>query len=522
MIEEIHVAFAGQHQPSSGHFAELVNRGWNLLKAGQLYEAEAVCRTAIADTPDDPSAWMTLGWALMQQERFEDAINAFDRVLHNTHPGDGSALHALAVHALVSKVLALFRLRRYQAAAAVFERFQERVDPSEPAALRSLAVILYSLNGSLLAISNQPEEAIAAWDRVVKYVRVDDPPDLRGVAVESLDVKGDILTEMDRHEDAEATWERIVDYVRVDDPSDLRHKATKLLSAKSDALAKLNRHEEAIAAWDRVVEYVRIDDPPELRRKAVQALFGKVNHLLNLMRHRELGSVLLSISDYVHPDDSTDLRHTVATALANGGGLLNVLREWGKAEVLCKRATNIEPTNAESWRILAEAILGQDNSTRLAEAEDCARRAVALTLDDSGALHTLSDVLACRSNWTEALDLLEHSLRTGGGDFQRHEWPGLTDSLIEAIAAGYGTRVKQMMEGTKLVEMMEPLLACSKGAVGRRTRTPACRDHGGRGWTSNESLPVVPNSLQSYAGLNEMIEIPNLLNPRSGVRGEPP
>ena len=53
--------------------------------------------------------------------------------------------------------------------------------------------------------------------------------------------------------------------------------------------------------------------------------------------------------------------------------------------------------------------------------------------------------------------MLEHSLRTGGGDFQRHEWLGLTDSLIEAIAAGHGTRVKQMMEGTKLVEMMEPL-----------------------------------------------------------------
>lgn len=104
----------------------------------------------------------------------------------------------------------------------------------------------------------------------------------------------------------------------------------------------------------------------------------------------------------------------------------------------------------------ALAALRADDS-RLPEAEECARRAIELAPKNPSAFHTLSDVLACRGQWTEALGRIEHALRLGGDDFQKQDWPGLTESLIWAVAAGHGPRVKRIMEEAGLAEPMEPL-----------------------------------------------------------------
>ncbi len=147
-------------------------------------------------------------------------------------------------------------------------------------------------------------------------------------------------------------------------------------------------------------------------------------------------------------------------------GLLNMHGRYGEAEAACRKATDIEPMHHESWRVLAEAILCQDDDARLPEAEDCARRAVELAPENPGALHTLSDVLACRGNWTEALDRLAYALHIGGDVFQEKEWPGLTESLIQAVAAGHGSRVKRMMEEAGLTEPMEPLWHAIRAELG--------------------------------------------------------
>ena len=147
-------------------------------------------------------------------------------------------------------------------------------------------------------------------------------------------------------------------------------------------------------------------------------------------------------------------------------GLLNMHGRYGEAEAARRRTTDIEPMHHESWRVLAEAILYQDDDARLPEAEDCARRAVELAPENPGALHTLSDVLACRGNWTEALDRLAYALHIGGDVFQEKEWPGLTESLIPAVAAGHGSRVKRMMEEAGLTEPMEPLWHATRAELG--------------------------------------------------------
>ena len=64
------------------------------------------------------------------------------------------------------------------------------------------------------------------------------------------------------------------------------------------------------------------------------------------------------------------------------------------------------------------------------------------------------------------MDRLAHALHIGGDVFQEKEWPGLTESLIPAVAAGHGSRVKRMMEEAGLTEPMEPLWHAIRAELG--------------------------------------------------------
>ena len=152
--------------------------------------------------------------------------------------------------------------------------------------------------------------------------------------------------------------------------------------------------------------------------------------------------------------------------LTVGSGRLYLHGKFEEAEAACRKAVDLEPENGKSWSVLAQAILFQKDDARLPEAEACARRAVEIAPEDPSAFRTLSDVLAWRGQWGESLDQLEHALDIGGGNFWEREWAGLTESLIPAVAAGHGRRVKQMMESAGLVEPMEPLWHAIRAELG--------------------------------------------------------
>ena len=277
---------------------------------------------------------------------------------------------------------------------------------------------------------------------------------------------GLVLHQEERFEDAITAFDRILEYVRPDDPVEPRQWAARALNAKGDILAKLERHEEAIVTWERVADYVRVEDPKELRYLALWALHSEATLPFELKRYEEKGAIVRRSSEYIRPDDPLEPRRAVAMMLVASSDLSNLLGRHEKAEADCRRATDIEPTYDEAWCVLATAILGQGDDTRLSEAEECARRAVELAPKNPRAFHTLSDVLAHRGQWTEALDQIENALRLGGDDFQKQEWPGLTESLIWAVAAGHGPRVKRMMEEAGLAEPMEPLWHAVRAELG--------------------------------------------------------
>ena len=363
------------------------------------------------------------GSTLLEDGRFKDAIAVFERILEHSRPHDSLKLRSVAAAALASKGLAFFQLERHEDAIATWEQASEYIRLDDSVELRNMAACVHKINSMALTELGHHEEAIAARQLVSEYVRPDDPLELRRTAAEALNAQGDVLAKLERNEEAAAAWERATEYVGVEDPLELRYGAIRALGGKATSLGKLERYEDGVATWQRASEYVRLDDPPELC-------------------------------------------HAVAKSLIASSRVFNLLGRHEKAEAACRRATDIEPTYDEAWRALATAILDQNDDARLPEAEECARRAIELAPKNPSAFQTLSDVLARRGQWTEALDRIEHALRLGGGDFQEQAWPGLTESLIWASATGHGPRVKRIMEESGLAEPMEPLWHAVRAELG--------------------------------------------------------
>ena len=454
VVGKIQEVFADQDRALLNRFDENIS---SLTKAGWITDLEMVLRKTTEVFPDNLFVWLLIGVALVEDKRFEDAILVFDYVLEHVSQDDPPYGRAMAGGALAGKGNAFLQLKRYEDALLAFDRILEHASQDDPPYGRAMAGGALACKGDAFFQLKRYEEAISSLSQVSEYIRPDDPVVSRKAAALAYELNGRALTELDRHEEALAAWQRVTEYVRQDDPVEPRQWAAKALNAQGDILAKLERNEEAAAAWERATEYVRAEDPKELRYLAFGALHRKSTLLSELKRYEEEGTIWRRSSEYIRPDDPIEPRRAVAMGLAASGGLSNLLGRHEGAEADCRRAIDIEPTYDEAWCVLATAILDQGDDARLPEAEECARHAIELAPKNPSAFHTLSDVLACRGQWTEALDQIEYALRIGGSNFQEKAWPGLTESLIWAVATGHGPRVKRIMEEAELAEPMEPL-----------------------------------------------------------------
>ena len=432
VAEKIESAFFAQHPQKTPLLGELMQRGDDHFHADQFTEAEEVFREALAIRPDSLRARWKLGMSLYMGGKNEDAIVALKHFLEQLRPTGSAASRTLIVFGLVFKSIACSRLGRFEDAAEDLKRVSGYVNPEAPADdLRGFAAVAYKQYGHALADSGRLEESITALRLAAQFVCLDDSSEMRHIAAGALMTKGEILS-------------------------------------------KLENHSEAMGAWDQVTEYVRTEDPVELRNVAVRTLGKKFGAMLpaEVVGDTTRDSVESSIAavelmaEYVRPDDATELRDPVSRVLSRMGMLLNVFERFGRAEAVCRKATDINPSDAESWCVLAEAILRQEDDARLSEAEDCARRAVDLDSENPIAIRTLSDVLACLEKWTEALDWLERSLLVGIEELPRSNMLGLTKSLTCAVAAGHGKRVKRLMEDASLTESMEPLWHAVRAELG--------------------------------------------------------
>ena len=464
IVQTIREEFAENEKAS--RFEEWMKRALKFNQAGCFEDAEAALRKALEIQPDNIAAWLRLGSALLSQDRSEEAVAALDCVLEGVRSEDPDEFRILTFTALLLKGMAVVELAQREDAISVFEQASGYVDQDDSLKLRHAAASTSSLAGKFLVELNREEEAIIAWQRASEQIRTDDPAELRQTAARAIAEKGRILGKLGRDEEAVTVREQVVRYIHPDDSEDLRRLAVNALSANGSVLTDQSRYKEAAGVWERVADYVRKSDSAPMRHLAVSAASIRGMVQSELGNHDLLRASSQLAREYIHRDDPIKLRRMTAKGLASVAATLNLEGRNGEAESACRTATDIDPNCDEAWTAWSQAILHQNDAERLPEAHEHARRAVELTPQNRESLQILSDVLASRGHWTEALGQLEQALRIAKDESQKQETTGLADLLIRAVAAGHGPRVKDMMDTAGLAESMEPLWHAIRAELG--------------------------------------------------------
>lgn len=88
--EEMLEGFIQSIRISKTDILTLIDRGWNFIATGNYVEAESVLEQALEKAPDNLRVLKLLGWAYMYNEKFDDALLLYQKVL-NIEPGDEMA-----------------------------------------------------------------------------------------------------------------------------------------------------------------------------------------------------------------------------------------------------------------------------------------------------------------------------------------------------------------------------------------------------------------------------------------------
>ena len=453
VVKEIVDAFSGQAH--GRRFQESLLEVEKLVDAGRFVEAEGLLQEFVEREPHSAVAWLMVGWVLVQQDRFEAALASLDRAADCGGPDYVRGFNAW-VRTL--RGVALLGIDRRDEAIASFEEASQDEGSQEASSPGRLAAAFASMSaGVLLAKSDRREDAAAALQRSSEHIRTDDAPELRRMAAAALAKKGDLLAKMNHDEEAICARMRVEDYVLATDSEELRQEAVRALSANGYAQVCGDNYEAAVDSLKRMTGYVSASDSVELREVATTAVLAK--GVIDLL-HGEQGGIAAAhrfARAYIRHDDPLESRRSIAETMCIVGSMLLSIDRYVAAESSFGMTTEFDPDLDESWAGRADALLLQGDDARLSEAEKYARRAVGLGPDNPNALLTVSDVLARRDRWGEALNQLEHSVRIGGNEFLDKESRRLTGLLVEAAVAGQRRRVKEIMAGSALAERMEPL-----------------------------------------------------------------
>jgi tetratricopeptide (TPR) repeat protein len=225
------------NQPESSYsFDDWNTLAFSAYSAGVLDDAisfwDKAAKESGVSATDFAQVMFNKGVALWQQNRSEDAIKAYDRVINLYTEDADLALHELIAQAMFNKGVTLGQL-------------------------------------------NRNEEAIDAYNSVITLYSESTEQALRKQAAQAMFNKGVALRQLNRSEEAILIYDQMIA---------LHVENTELIARamcyKGRALENLNRYEEAIAVYDRVIAVYDKDAVPALRELAVLAMNCKGFSLL--------------------------------------------------------------------------------------------------------------------------------------------------------------------------------------------------------------------------------------------------
>lgn len=231
--------------------ADVMRRAVADFQAGNLAEAERLCRIVLAVRPDHFDALHLSGTIAARRQRFEDADRLLSRALAincesaeahsnrgNVQRARGQVVDALASYdrALAIKPGFIEALSNRGGVLKDLERYEQALASYDAAlALKPDLAVVHFNRGAVLSAMKQHAEALASYDRALA---------LNGRFAEALNNRGATLASLKRHEEALASYGRALA---------LQPGFAEALQNRGAVLAHLGRHETASEDLDRAL-----------------------------------------------------------------------------------------------------------------------------------------------------------------------------------------------------------------------------------------------------------------------------
>jgi len=194
-----------------------LDRATAAYKAGELGEAERLCRQIVAAAPDSADAFHLLGNIQAGLKKTDLALAAFDRAI---------GLRSGFAPAHVDRANLLEDLGRHEEALAGYDRAIQ---------LRPDFAFAHFKRGNTLQSLDRDAEAVASYDRTIALI-----PDVP----EAYSNRGNALLKLKRLDEAVASYDRALQLLP-DFPD--------ALSNRGGALHELARYDEALASYERAI-----------------------------------------------------------------------------------------------------------------------------------------------------------------------------------------------------------------------------------------------------------------------------
>ena len=242
--------------------------------------------------------------ALKNQDRPEEALSAFDEVVHRFAESEMPMVSQLVVLALFERGLTLNYLDRPEDALTTYDEVVRRFgDSKTPALLEAVARSLVS-KGVILDRLNRPEDALVACDEVMRRFGDSKTPALLEAVARSLVSKGFILGRLNRPEDALVACDEVVRRFGDSEMPALLEAVARSLVSKGIILDRLNRPEDALATCDEVVRRFGDSESPAFRMVTECALLIKANSEIECRRYKAAIESAGRVIDMCHTESS--------------------------------------------------------------------------------------------------------------------------------------------------------------------------------------------------------------------------
>ena len=218
--------------------------------------------------------------ALMNSGRFQEAVDAWDEVMHLSESNEAPMSRNLIAYAMLRKGAALIKLDRHVDALEIWDESIGRFESSLiPIIRESVAATRVGKATALLHLNRLKEGLDALNDVVRRYGSSDTPLQVEVVSTALLG-KSAALVRLNRLEEAVAVCDEVMERNTLNTAPEAIESVASALAIKSTLLVGLNRTDEAMAVWEEIIKRFETSDLPTLRNAAESALSKRAGYEL--------------------------------------------------------------------------------------------------------------------------------------------------------------------------------------------------------------------------------------------------